>query len=182
MKRPKVEVLTAEGFAPFGDVIEAHGAPDFMINEGSAGRYHHLARLDPGPHGCITVNIFRGQGFKPPVALTQLERHPLGSQAFFPLERRPYLVAVAPGDSAPDLERLRVFLARGDQGVHYLPGVWHHPLMALEETSDFLVLDRDGAGANCEIVRLPTVILLPLNASAANSSAPHIRQRDRADH
>ncbi|MGO6903908.1 ureidoglycolate lyase, partial [Rhizobium ruizarguesonis] len=43
-----------------------------------------------------------------------------------------------------------VFLARGDQGVNYRRNVWHHPLMALEQASDFLVVDRDGPGNNLE--------------------------------
>jgi ureidoglycolate lyase len=43
-----------------------------------------------------------------------------------------------------------VFLARGDQGVNYRRNVWHHPLMALGQASDFLVVDRDGPGNNLE--------------------------------
>ena len=44
----------------------------------------------------------------------------------------------------------QVFLARGDQGVNYRRNVWHHPLMALDAPSDFLVVDRDGPGNNLE--------------------------------
>ena len=45
---------------------------------------------------------------------------------------------------------LRVFLARGDQGVNYLRNVWHHPLLALEKKSDFLIVDRAGKEDNLE--------------------------------
>jgi ureidoglycolate lyase len=41
-------------------------------------------------------------------------------------------VVVVPTGAAPRGEDLQVFLARGDQGVHYATGVWHHPLLALD--------------------------------------------------
>jgi ureidoglycolate lyase len=34
--------------------------------------------------------------------------------------------------------------------VSYAAGTWHHPLIALEATSDFLVVDRGGEGVNYE--------------------------------
>ena len=42
-------------------------------------------------------------------------------------------------------------------------GVWHHPLLALQAISDFLVVDRQGPGQNCEEARLAHagLILLP---------------------
>jgi ureidoglycolate lyase len=40
------------------------------------------------------------------------------------------------------------FLASGAQGVSYHRGTWHHPLVALGERSDFLVVDRGGSGDN----------------------------------
>ena len=40
--------LTAEAFAPFGDVLDTQGAPDKMINAGLCGRYHDRATLDFG--------------------------------------------------------------------------------------------------------------------------------------
>ncbi|OYD55049.1 hypothetical protein CGK74_02250 [Thauera propionica] len=41
-----------------------------------------------------------------------------------------------------------------DQGVNYLAGVWHHPLLALDAVSDFIVIDRKGPGLNCDEVML----------------------------
>jgi ureidoglycolate lyase len=145
-----VEPLSRETFAPFGDVIEASEAVrHFSINAGNTERYHDLARLEPGDDGRIIVSIFRGQPRTLPFAVTMVERHPRGSQAFIPLNGRDYLVVVA---SAPEPGALRCFLARGDQGVNYAPGTWHHPLLALDAVSDFLVLDRSGPGGNCDEV------------------------------
>jgi len=147
--------LERGAFAPFGEVIEVSDAVrHYPINAGSTERYHDLANIEPGTDGRAIVSIFRGQPRQLPFKVTMMERHPLASQAFMPLSGRPYLVAVAPAGPAPKVEDLRVFLARGDQGVNYAPGVWHHPLLALGEVSDFLVIDRGGPGDNCDEVEL----------------------------
>ena len=38
--------LTAEAFAPFGEILEAAGTPAKIINQGMCGRHHDLATLD----------------------------------------------------------------------------------------------------------------------------------------
>ena len=151
-----VEPLTAEAFAPFGEVIEAREqALHYPINGGNTERFHDLARLAPGNDGRVIVSIFRGAPRVLPFTVEMMERHPLASQAFMPLfggshAKRPYLIVVAPSGAVPAAAQLRCFLAQAHQGVNYAAGVWHHPLLALDDTSDFLVLDRDGPGANCD--------------------------------
>ncbi|WP_341676458.1 ureidoglycolate lyase [Niveibacterium sp. SC-1] len=152
MKLLAVEPLNREAFAPFGDVIETEGARHFAINGGNTERFHDLARLDPGADGRIIASIFRGQPRALPFAVAMVERHPRGSQAFYPLSGRAYLVVVANRVETPGPEDLRCFLARGDQGVNYAAGTWHHPLLALDEVCDFMVLDRSGEGPNCDEV------------------------------
>ncbi|VVE80308.1 Ureidoglycolate lyase [Pandoraea sputorum] len=44
--------------------------------------------------------------------------------------------------------------------MNYARGVWHHPLLALDEVSDFVVVDRGGDGHNCDEQDLPGVYLL----------------------
>ncbi len=134
----KIEPLTPEVFAPFGDVIESSEAVrHFPINGGNTERYHDLARLDPGDDGRIIASIFRGQPRELPFTVSMMERHPQGSQAFVPLSGRDYLVVVAPPGEPPTARDLRCFLATAAQGVNYATGVWHHPLLALDEVSDF---------------------------------------------
>jgi ureidoglycolate lyase len=158
----KIEALTREAFAPFGDVIEASDAVrHFPINAGTTVRYHDLANVEVDASGRAIVSIFRAQPRTLPFAITMLERHPFGSQAFMPLHARPYLVAVAPRGERFDADDVRVFLARGDQGVNYAAGVWHHPLLALGAVCDFLVVDRAGPGANCDERGLAEVLMIP---------------------
>ena len=164
MKKLVIETLTREAFAPFGDVLVADdGARHFPINGGNTERYHDLARLDPGPEGRIIASIFRGQPREMPFAVTMMERHPLGSQAFMPLAAEPYLVVVARPGPAPTAADLRAFLAEPGQGVNYAAGVWHHPLLALNRVCDFLVIDRTGSGANCDEITLDEAVLLELS-------------------
>lgn len=152
-----IEPLTAEAFAPFGDVIDMASAGNrFAINEGWAERFDDLARIDVGREGGrARLSLFRAVPREFPFALSLMERHPLGSQAFVPTSDRPFLVVVCPGAEAPCAGGLRCFRAAAGQGVNYAPGTWHHPLLALHAVSDFVVIDRGGPGDNCDEVRLP---------------------------
>ncbi|TCG05423.1 ureidoglycolate hydrolase [Paraburkholderia steynii] len=148
MKTLAIEPLTREAFSPFGDVIELEGAKQIPINLGTTIRYHDLAKVDVTDEGGRTlVNLFRGQARVLPFEITMMERHPLGSQAFIPLNDKPYLVVVAPAGEL-DESKIRAFVTSGWQGVNYAKGVWHHPLLALGEVSDFIVVDRGGDGHN----------------------------------
>jgi ureidoglycolate lyase len=146
--------LTADAFAPFGDVIEASDrAEQIDINYGHTVRFNDLAAIDVTDEGGrAIVSLFRADPLIPPL-LKVFERHPLGSQAFVPLGAHGYLVAVAPaGDFDPSA--VQVFVAGPDQGVNYRKGVWHHFLLALHARSDFLVIDRAGPGENLDEIHL----------------------------
>jgi ureidoglycolate lyase len=77
-----------------------------------------------------------------------MERHPLGSQIFYPLQDQPWLVVVC-GDPE-DASSFRAFQATGRQGVNYARNVWHHPLLVNANESRFFVVDRKGPGNNLE--------------------------------
>jgi len=155
MKTLRMERLTRAAFAPFGDVIELEGARHFPINGGTTERYHDLATIDVGEQGGRPlINLFRAQPRALPIEIDMMERHPLGSQAFLPLTQVSYVVVVAPR-GAFDPAQMRAFWTEGWQGVNYAKGVWHHPLIALERVSDFVVLDRGGAESNCDERVLP---------------------------
>ena len=150
----KIIPLTKVAFAPFGDVIEAAGAERLMINESTTERFHDLADIDvAGDGGRAIVSLFCGNTRRPdgksPIEIKMMERHPLGSQAFIPLQNAPYLVVVAPDLETVGPDDLHAFLADGTQGVNYRRNLWHHPLLVLEDGHQFLVIDRDGPGDNC---------------------------------
>ena len=154
MRRVTPRTLTAEAFAPYGQVISVREAVEqYPINYGATTRFNALAHVDATTDGgAPIISIFRSTPL-PALVLKIMERHPVGSQAFMPLNGRPYLVAVAPAGEL-DAAKIEVFLARGDQGVNYSAGTWHHYSLALGEISDFLVVDRAGPGANLDEVEL----------------------------
>ncbi|MCZ0811621.1 MAG: ureidoglycolate lyase [Pseudomonadota bacterium] len=142
------EPLTAQAFAPFGDVIETDGAPDMLINQGLCGRFHDRARLDFSD-GRAGLSLFDAEARRWPCRIAMMERHPLGSQAFVPLDGVAMLVSVALDDGgrpgAP-----RAFLSRPGQVVNLLRGTWHGVLAPIGARGRFAVIDRIGPGDNLE--------------------------------
>jgi ureidoglycolate lyase len=153
--------LSAEAFAPFGDVIEIEGRPSRSINEGTCRRFDDLARVDVAEAGGRPlISVFEASPRALPLEIRALERHPLSSQAFFPLETRPFLVVVAAAGPRPTADGLRAYLSSGHQGVNYRRNTWHHSLIAIGETSRFLVVDRGGVGDNCEESEVDDAVVL----------------------
>lgn len=145
------EPLTAKNFAPFGDVIDVAGHTPIMINNGNTKRFDSLAHVECfGEETRAVINIFRAQPRTMPMRIRMIEKHPYGSQSFHPLSGQPYLVLVADAVAAPQPEHLHLFLAQANQGINYHANTWHHPVLALNEISDFLVVDRKGKEPNCD--------------------------------
>ncbi|WP_057833031.1 ureidoglycolate lyase [Colwellia sp. TT2012] len=155
--------LTAANFAAYGDVISvSESAEHFAINDGHTIRHHNLADVDVAEQaGKTLLNIFRSTPLAFPLPVKMMERHPLGSQAFIPMGNHPYVVVVAPAGEL-DTAAIKVFLARSDQGVNYHKGTWHHFCLALNEVSDFLVVDRGGEGDNCDVEKLDGSLVITL--------------------
>lgn len=143
--------LTKAAFAPYGKIIELDGNPPLSINQGFAERFDDLAPIDVSNEGgSVKVSLFTAKLRPQPVAINMMERHPLGSQLFYPLQDRPWLVVVC-GDPQ-DRGSFRAFRATGQQGVNYNKNTWHFPLLVLEAESRFLIVDRKGPGNNLEEV------------------------------
>ncbi|MTH96872.1 ureidoglycolate lyase [Roseibium sp. RKSG952] len=145
----RIEPLTTGAFAPFGDVLEAAGAPDKVINQGKCGRYHDLAALDFTGDGSAGVSLFKSEKRTLPYKLEMVERHPLGSQAFLPMSLEPFLVIVCPDDDGRP-GRPRAFRTHPGQGINFHRNTWHGVLTPLSDPGLFAVVDRIGTGNNLE--------------------------------
>lgn len=142
------EPLTADAFAPFGDLIEVQGEPFKVINQGKCGRFHDLAKLDFNG-GRAGLSLFSSEIAAFPVAVQMVERHPDGSQAFIPMSETGFLVVVAPDeDGVPGTPR--AFVAAPGQAINFHRGTWHGVLTPLSEPGLFAVVDRIGTGDNLE--------------------------------
>ena len=140
--------LTAQAFAPFGEVLEATGTPDKLINQGLCGRFHDRATLDI-LEGRAGISLFRSETRALPYRIEMVERHPLGSQAFLPMSFDPFLVIVAPDmGGAPGTPQ--AFRSTAGQGINIARNIWHGVLTPLHAPGLFAVIDRIGEGANLE--------------------------------
>lgn len=146
--RLKPRPLTPEAFAPYGDVLEATGAPDKLINQGRCARFHDRARLDFSD-GRAGISIFRGEKETLPLPLLMMERHPEGSQAFVPMSADPFLVVVARDEGGKPADPV-AFLTQAGQAINFHRATWHGVLTPLSEPGLFAVIDRIGDGANLE--------------------------------
>ena len=156
-----IEALTKAAFAGFGDVVETDGAALIGINQGFAERVNDLARIDVAAEGGrVNVSLFSANSRPLPIAIGMMERHPLGTQLFYPLQNAPWLVLVCTNPVEP--HGYRAFLASGLQGGNYARGVWHHPLLVMTDQERFIVVDRAGPGDNLEEVWLEQQPLLHL--------------------
>ncbi|UXU75098.1 MULTISPECIES: ureidoglycolate lyase [unclassified Paracoccus (in: a-proteobacteria)] len=154
----QIRPLTAEEFAPFGEVLTPRSAPSKMINAGRCERHHALATVERGGGEAI-ISIFRSEPVSLPYDCTLLERHPLGSQAFMPLGPDPWLSIVAPDDNGRPGQPI-AFLVPAGTGVNLRANVWHGVLTPLDRAADFLVVDREGEGVNLEEATIEPVTVV----------------------
>ena len=139
-----IQPLTAEAFAPYGDVLNCAGDPDKLINAGLCGRFHDRAKIDVGD-GRAGISLFRSELRQLPYTLDLVERHPDGSQAFIPMSMDPFLVIVADADLTP-----RAFITAPGEAINFHRGTWHGVLTPLSGPGLFAVVDRIGDGPNLE--------------------------------
>ncbi len=147
--------IESASYAPYGQLVAPR--PELercSANQGTAQRFLDVVDLvdtrsaTARPH----LSIYRcapwaGQELQ----LSMLERHACSTQVFMPMAPERYLVVVALGLEQPDPLTLKAFVVQGPVGVSYRPGVWHHPMIALSDTTDFLCLVlEDGSDRDCE--------------------------------
>lgn len=135
----KATPITRDAIAGLAELIDASGTPDKLINQGLCGRFHDRATLDID--GDAGISVFKSESFSMPFRMEMMERHPLGSQAFLPMQEGEYLVVLAQDkDGAPHLPR--AFIAGPGQGVNIGRNVWHGVLCPLSDPGLFMVIDR----------------------------------------
>ena len=152
----KKQLLTAEKFQQFGDIITLKEQEDFIINNGRCKRYHDLCQVThSGDEGKIGISLFDSQKITLPFQLSLVERHPLGSQAFIPMHNEPFLIVVAEDNHGVPSTPV-AFITEVQQGINFHQNIWHGPLMPLGSNGLFAVVDRIGKGNNLEEYTYPT--------------------------
>ncbi|CAG8504519.1 15367_t:CDS:2 [Acaulospora morrowiae] len=147
---------TARKYNHIAPVVNACQKP-ILIKGDSDGNVQFVSKAEPNLslYRCLPVS-------KLPFDVRLLERHPYSSQAFVPMcggtNVRAYMIVVclSDQDGIPDFKTLKSFLCSSSQGISYNPGVWHHPMIALEETTDFVCLTHESGVAtqDCEEIEV----------------------------
>lgn len=150
--------LTAEAFAPFGQVLCGSGA--------ATERKPFAAQVfNDRPGARANLTYMRIAPEARPIRIAQLERHPHSNQCFVPLAGTRQLVVVCPSDErgAPRLAGLQAFVAGAAQAVNYDAGVWHAPRMALNAPGEFVMLRWDDGGErDTELIALEAAVEVEL--------------------
>ena len=140
--------LTAEAFAPYGDVVEA------PANPGRAYFATSLGNLRPNAQPRLWM-LTKLPAAGLPLEIAALERHEFSSQSFVPIEIGRWLVVVTPQTprGRPDVARAEAFMAHARQGVSYRPNTWHSGLAVFDKPARLTVfMWLDGTASDEEIV------------------------------
>ena len=147
----KPKKITRKNFQKFGDLISVKKKKSININDGYAKRFDNLCRINTSSKkGKTIMSIFSAKKRKFPMNIKMMEKHPLGSQAFVPMNETTFLVFVAPKGKRPNTKKIESFIVPKQTGINYKPGIWHFPLISTKNMN-FLVIDRKGIGNNLVI-------------------------------
>ena len=162
MREITAEPVDAEAFHAYGQVL---------MDPGANNRTDYVANLSNGrPTLPPNLGVVRAMPPKTlPIQVTKMERHPLSSQSFMPLDCDRYLVVVAQpkGEGGPpDLSTLRAFIVPGHAGINYNAGTWHFPLTSLDRPATFgLLMYMDGGPRDEDWHTLNAPITLHVDAT-----------------
>jgi ureidoglycolate lyase len=135
----QAEPLTAEAFAPFGQVIAAGD----MVMELRDGESFHLNVLSYD---------------RQPLECDHLNRHHKATQALVALAGRPTLVVVAPREhdfsSRDHLSSVRAFVCDGTAGINLALGTWHWGPYPLMDHVDLVNVQGKGFADDNEVAHL----------------------------
>lgn len=113
-----------------------------MTNQGTA-RNHDLGAVmvSERSDARLVLSVFDAEPRCLPRRLAVLECHPYSAQAIVPMQGADWAVVVCHSGQGgrPALESLRAFRFGASEGVIYAPGIWHHPIIALDQRSLFFV-------------------------------------------
>ena len=147
----KPKKITRKNFQKYGDLISLKKKKSVNINDGYAKRFDNLCRINTSSKkGKTIMSIFSAKKRKFPMNIKMMEKHPLGSQAFVPMNETTFLVFVAPKGKRPNTKKIESFIVPKQTGINYKPGIWHFPLISTKNMN-FLVIDRKGIGNNLVI-------------------------------
>jgi len=161
----RAALIGKDAFAPFGELIDIipSGERTDMI-----GGIENLQT-----HSKFHLSTIRIAQSSLPLTIKVMERHSFSSQSFLPLDATRYLVCVAESDPDgwPDTKTLRAFIVPKGVGITYRAGIWHHPMIALDDAASFAIMMWCGDDANEEFVDLGSPVAISEVSGSENEAA-----------
>ena len=155
--------INKENFSQYGQLISTKNINSENINSNTTKSFYDLVDITIlGDDNQCRVNIFEAKKRKFPLEINMLENHPLSSQAFIPLQKTTFIVVVVPCSKIPNLKLIESFKVPENEGINFMPKVWHFPLIAIEN-SNFLTIDKKNSKNNLEIYNFKNNDKLLLN-------------------
>ncbi|WP_187278324.1 ureidoglycolate lyase [Methylobacterium sp. WL64] len=147
--------ITAEAFAPYGEILDDPATPPRQDQAGQMQNTRKAARAN--------LALVRSEPISGLMPLRRLERHLHSNQAFLPLSVDSYAVIVAPDrDGRPDESGILGFRVPGHVGINYRAGAWHAHMMTLDEPGRFAMLvHEDGTEADCSFATIAPMTISP---------------------
>jgi len=140
----QIENINLDNFSEFGHVIHKDSAfKKISINQGTTVRHHNISDLElNNEDGIPAISLFSGSPRNIPIEIKIMEKHPIASQSFLPIQNIDWLIVVSKEkNDMPDLDTMRCFHIKGDVGITYKKNIWHHPLL-VRKNQDFWIVDR----------------------------------------
>lgn len=141
MNKIKVQMLTEEAFAPFGQVIQTEG----RAYGGEAGMYNWYekqAQVD----GAETVSVNLLTAIQREYVFDKFEAHARTTETVLPLTGGLIVTCVAEGEVTP--ERVQAFYVPVGRGISWAPGVWHYAPFPVGGDATCAIIFRHGTGAD----------------------------------
>jgi ureidoglycolate lyase len=141
----ELETATKENIAPFGALINIdaeQAAHPLAFYEGSVRFYTPVTFISDEDTQLTIASVDRRK-----MEVKWLERHFKHTQAFLPLQGRPFVVVMTPPseDDGPDVSKAKAILFDGTCGFMMHVGTWHEFPFALLDRTELVVVLRGEA-------------------------------------
>jgi len=148
----ELEQATTENIAPFGELLAfGRGRPVARTRfYDDAVELMEKPAFSSDADTCLSLARVHPR----PLEVIWMERHFEHTQAFIPLNAKPWCAVLAPPTASdlPDLAQARAFHFAGDCGLLMHVGTWHEFPFALEVTADMVVVLRNETNRNLEAI------------------------------
>ncbi|NDB24678.1 MAG: ureidoglycolate hydrolase [Gammaproteobacteria bacterium] len=148
----ELEQATTENIAPFGELLAfGRGRPVARTRfYDDAVELMEKPAFSSDADTCLSLARVHPR----PLEVIWMERHFKHTQAFIPLNAKPWCAVLAPPTASdlPDLAQARAFHFAGDCGLLMHVGTWHEFPFALEVTADMVVVLRNETNRNLEAI------------------------------